>query len=132
MNSCFYSSFIFLLNSMIFSLYKKYYYAVSFKIIFLTSIAFHSNRILITFLIDQLSILNIIVYDLYYLYNTSACSLYHCILLSWVILCFFISVILFCYGYLFKCFCYDPEHSDYYHTWVHYLFFVGHIPMIML
>lgn len=130
MNSCVYSSFIFLMNSML--LYKKYYYSLSFKIIFLTSVVFHSNRTLITFLIDQLAILNIILYDLYYLYNTLTFSFYHCILLLCVVLCFIISVILFCYGYLFKCFCYDPVHSDYYHSWVHYLFFLGHMPMIVL
>lgn len=130
MNHCVYSSFIFLINSML--LYKKYYYSLSFKIIFLTSVVFHSNRMFITFLLDQMSILNIIVYDLYYLYNTFTFTLYHCIVLCWVILCFLISVILFCYGYVFKCFCYDPEHSDYYHSLVHYLFFIGHIPMVML
>lgn len=132
MNSCVYSSFIFLINSMFFSLYKKYYYALSFKMIFLTSVAFHSNRTFITFLIDQISIANIIIYDLYYLYNNLIFTLYHCILLFFGIICFLINIILFCYGYVFKCFCYDPEYSDYYHSLLHYTTFVAHVLVVFL
>jgi len=65
MNPCFYSSFIFLLNSMLFTVYKKHYYSTCFKILFLTSIGFHCKRNTMTFIIDQLAILNFVIYDLF-------------------------------------------------------------------
>ena len=63
MNQCFYSSFIFLLNSILCSLYQEHYYSFTFKMLFITSILFHSNQSF--FYIDQLAVLQCVLYQIY-------------------------------------------------------------------
>lgn len=132
MNSCFYSSFIFLLNSMLFTLYKKHYYSTCFKILFFTSIVFHYKRNTMTFIIDQLAILNFFIYDIYYLYHNIRNTFWNGFLVTLGFICFIFAIILFCYGYVFQCFCYDHIHSDFYHSMVHYITSFAHVLIVLL
>jgi len=126
MNLCFYSSFIFLLNSILCSLYQEYYYSFTFKMLFITSILFHSSQPV--FYIDQLAVLQVALYGFYKIYKNLK---FNFVLLG-IALCFIATIILYFYGYIFKCFCYDTIYSDYYHSWIHYITFVGHALILNL
>lgn len=126
MNQCFYSSFIFLLNSILCSLYQEYYYSFTFKMLFITSILFHSTQSF--FYIDQLAVLQVALYGFYKIYKNLK---FNFVLLG-IALCFIATIVLFYYGYLFKCFCYDPIYSDYYHSLLHYITFVGNSLILIL
>ena len=130
MNQCFYSSFIFLLNSILCSLYQEHYYSFTFKMLFITSILFHSNQSF--FYIDQLAVLQCVLYGMYQIYKKIDYTFYQVIVLTCITLCFIATIILFYYGYIFKCFCYDPIYSDYYHSFIHYITFVGHVLILIL
>ena len=130
MNQCFYSSFIFLLNSILCSLYQEHYYSFTFKMLFITSILFHSNQSF--FYIDQLAVLQCVLYGMYQIYKKIDYTFYQAIVLTCITLCFIATIILFYYGYIFKCFCYDPIYSDYYHSFIHYITFVGHVLILNL
>jgi len=130
MNNCFYSSFIFLLNSILCSLYQEHYYSFAFKMLFITSILFHSNQSF--FYIDQISVFQVVLYGMYQTYKKIDYTFYQAIVLTCILLCFIATIILFFYGYIFKCFCYDPIYSDYYHSFIHYITFVGHVLILIL
>jgi hypothetical protein len=130
MNQCFYSSFIFLLNSILCSLYQEYYYSFTFKMLFITSILFHSTQSF--FYIDQLAVLHLVLYGMYQIYKKIHYTFYQAIVLTCITLCFIATIVLFYYGYLFKCFCYDPIYSDYYHSLIHYISFVGNSLILIL
>lgn len=132
MNSCFYSSFIFLLNSILCSLYKETYYAFTFQLLFLTSILYHSNSTSITYYIDQIGVLQVVLYGMYQMYKKIDYTFYQGLIVSCILLCFMATIILYFYGYTFNYFCYDPIHSDYYHSWIHYITFVGHSLILIL
>jgi hypothetical protein len=128
MNRCFYSSFIFLINSIECSLCKEYYYSFTFKVMFLTSILFHSTQSIIMFYMDQLAVIQVALYGFYKIYKNIK---FNSILLG-IALCFIVSIVLFYYGYLFKCFCYDSIYSDYYHSLLHYISFIGNSLILIL
>lgn len=132
MNLCFYSSFIFLLNSILCSLYHEHYYSFTFKMLFITSVLFHYNSSSIMYYIDQISVIQVVLYGIYQIYKKIHYTFYQGIVLTCVILCFIATIILYFYGYIFKCFCYDPIYSDYYHSLIHYISFVGHVLILNL
>ena len=102
----------------------------TFKMLFITSILFHSNQSF--FYIDQLAVLQCVLYGMYQIYKKIDYTFYQVIVLTCITLCFIATIILFYYGYIFKCFCYDPIYSDYYHSFIHYITFVGHVLILIL
>lgn len=64
-SSCFYSSFIFLVNTIICYYYEYAIYAGLFFVLFCTSIVFHSKKTNVTFWIDRIAVISVILYGGY-------------------------------------------------------------------
>jgi hypothetical protein len=129
MNRCVYSSFIFLLNSTFCSLCNEHYYSFIFKMLFFTSILYHSTPSTILYYIDQVSVVQVVLYGLYKVIQKT--HSFNFILLG-IVLSFITTIILYVYGYIFKCFCFDPVDSEYYHSLLHYIGFIGHSLILIL
>ncbi len=136
-NSCFYSSFIFLINVIIAYYYEYYIYSFLFLILFITSIIFHTKKNKISLLLDKISIILVIFYGGYLFYNKLIISekSYKNFIIYFLILATFITTIyLFYYGYYTKkyCYCYDENIANYYHSFLHILSSIGHIFITIL
>ena len=92
MNQCFYSSFIFLLNSILCSLYQEHYYSFTFKMLFITSILFHSNQSF--FYIDQLAVLQCVLYGMYQIYKKIDYTFYQAINVYYIMFYRYYNIIL--------------------------------------
>jgi hypothetical protein len=131
-NSCFITSYIFLINSILFYSNSLYVYSFLFTGLTMTSLLFHSNRNhyngghrLYEWL-DFTMIVSVVMYSVYYLYNKQT---YDNVLMLCIIL-FFISVLyIYYYGRIIGRYCGDPSSyvCELYQSIVHIITCIGHI-----
>jgi hypothetical protein len=131
-NCCFYSSFIFIINSTVAYYYEYYIYSAIFAILFITSIIYHSTYNIYTNLLDKISIGLVVSYGGWLFYDKIVKSefSYKKYILSTAIVTTFLSTIyLFYYGYCFNkyCFCEDAIIANYCHSFLHLISSIGHI-----
>lgn len=136
-NSCFYSSFIFLINVSIAYYYKYYIYSFLFLTLFITSIIYHTTKNKISLIFDKISIILVVFYGSYLFYNKiiiSEKSHQNFIIYFLILLTFITTIYLFYYGYYTKkyCFCDDENRANYYHSFLHILSSLGHIFITIL
>lgn len=121
-----FTALIFITN-IITAFYKKYYlYALLFIILVISSVMFHSNNNIYTNAIDKCSILAVVFYGAYMLYNKRSKERMWLLVLS--ILSFFATLFLFFYGYTTNQYCYHPDNTigDKYHGLLHIISSFGH------
>lgn len=87
---------------------------------------FHSNKNIYTNAIDKCSILAVVFYGAYMLYNKRSKERMWLLVLS--ILSFFATLFLFFYGYTTNQYCYHPDNTigDKYHGLLHIISSFGH------
>ena len=134
--SCIYSSFVFIINTLIAFYYSYYLYAALFLALFCTSIAYHSACNTYTLLIDKTAILAIFIYGAY-IFHKKCTLIQHniqCIPAIIVILSFITTIYLYYYGYILNKYCYHPHThtSNKYHSLLHIIAAIGHIAIIIL
>jgi hypothetical protein len=138
-NCCFYSSFIFLLNSILAFYYEYYVYAFLFLLLVCTSLIFHSTINIYTNLLDKISIFLVVLYGSYLFYTklivkvkTDFIATY--IYAFFIINTFLITIYLFYYGYFTNNYCYseDLELANNYHSLMHFISSFGHICIIFI
>ena len=120
MNTCVYSSFVFLLNTFLSYIYKDYVYSILFLILWLTSYHYHTKYTPYTKQCDQLAIFAILTYGGYVLLNK--CSMEKKLMTFLVLLTLFTSI------YLYKNQCQDPDEqkANKYHSLMHFISSLGH------
>jgi hypothetical protein len=124
---CFYSSFVFLINTFFCFLRNKFLYGMLFLVLFSTSVFFYTYNDLIPFLLDKITILMVVLYGgIYFLMKKK--RLIHSLI---AIFTFFMTIFLFYYGYLTENYCYG-EYSDFYHSFLHILSSVGHLAVLFM
>ena len=136
MNINVYSSFLFLTNCLL-AIYLGYYiYGSIFFILFLTSIYFHSQKTLLTNIIDKIAIFLVVIYGAWLLYvkyqNINTFFQYNMLFIS---IATFISVlVLFTYGYYTNKYCFecDEKIGEYYHFILHCLSSIGHHCILLI
>ena len=122
----FYSSLIFMTNTLA-TFYKKYYiYSFLFFVLTITSVIFHSEKNIYTNLLDKLAIFTIVSYGAYMLYNKINKDNY--IITTVVVAAFLSCIFLFTYGYFTNQYCYDPNENigDMFHCLLHFISSIGH------
>lgn len=137
LSCCFYSSFVFLMNSGLAGIHKYYLYSLLFFILFATSLIFHSNTNNYMLFIDKISIFAIVFYggSLFTLKsiqcNPCFCNLY---LIITIISTFLLTIYLYYYGFLQKKYCYhqDITIANLYHSFLHLISFIGHSLIITM
>lgn len=138
--SCFYSSFIFLVNVFLSAHYKYYIYSLLFFALFITSVIYHCDYSNMTFkVIDRIFITFVVFYGGYFFWTKLAKKddtfNLSKILFSIVVLAtFFGTIYLYCYGYFTKqfCFCDEFDVACLWHCLVHFLGSFGHICIMLL
>jgi hypothetical protein len=141
-NSCFYSSFIFIINVLVASYYGYYLYAGLFFALLITSSIHHLHYTFLTNILDKLTIYCIVFYGGYMFYkkikeyidskNEFTAKQY---LLSVTILITFLSTIfLYYYGYLNTCLCFSDDQTQAYlfHSFMHCVGSFGHCCIVFL
>jgi len=131
-NYTWYSSFLFLTNTMIALYVSQYLYSFIFFILFCTSIYYRLNKDkLHAFYMDKLAVLSVVFYGAFVFY--SKFNKISPILSSIIVLLFLSTTYLFYYGYYTQSFCYDkdPDVAYIFHSILHVISSIGH-HMILL
>lgn len=135
-NSCFYSSFVFLINVSIAFYYEYYLYAGLFFTLLITSLFQHSQYTLLTNILDKIIIFAVIFYGGYMFYNkiNAFFNTRQFILSCIIILTFLSTIILYYYGYLNNCLCFcdDQIEANLFHSFMHCIVSLGHCCIIIL
>lgn len=140
---CFYSSYLFLLNSIIFYFNQDYIYSYLFKYLTTTSLLYHSERenykkSTYYRVIDIFMVLTLFIYGSYYIYDKLNKKIYisfrDCICLFIILLCNFLIGILHFYGKIIHDYCSHPNCfiSEYYHSLLHLYVFCGNLFVFLL
>jgi hypothetical protein len=136
LNSCFYSSFVFLINVSIALYYRYYLYTALFFSLFITSLFQHSQYTLLTNILDKIFIFTVIFYGGYMFYNKINCvfNTRQFILSCIIVLTFLSTIILYYYGYLNNCLCFcdDPKEANLFHSFMHCIVSLGHCCIVFL
>lgn len=126
LNSCFYSSFIFTTNVILFLYLGYIFYAFLFLCLLLTSVLYHSNPSTTNYILDKLSIFGVVVYG-GYLYFTKLQSISIDIAII-IVVAFLTTIYLYVYGYMVKQYCFDKKRkrANWFHSGLHIISSIGH------
>ena len=126
LNFCFYSSFIFLTNVIVFFFLGYTFYAFLFLCLWLTSVLHHSNPSTTTYMLDKLSIGGVVLYG-GYLFLTKWNSISTKMALI-IIVTFLSTIYLYYYGYTNQSYCFDKnqERGMLFHSGMHVISSIGH------
>lgn len=132
-SSCFYSSFIFLVNVILCVLYDYNLYAFLFFILWVTSIIFHLYNNMITFLIDKVIIVLVVLYGGGIFFEKCKSDMDIFYVLS-IIATFLITIYLYYFGYICKkyCYCENKEIANIWHSGLHIISSIGHGLIVFL
>jgi hypothetical protein len=126
LNSCFYSSFIFLTNVILF-LYLGYtFYAFLFLCLWLTSALYHSAPSTTNCILDKLSILGVVVYGGYLFFTKwDSTSIQMAII---IVVTFLTTIFLYGHGYKVQRYCFDKKkkRANRFHSGLHVISSIGH------
>jgi len=160
-NTCFYSSFLFLINTTICWYYGYFIYASLFFALFVTSIIVHSYTNIYTILIDKISIISVVLYGGYVFLKkirepgdiercvgrqseasgvySEVCpthgdhieKLVHGVLIVYT---FIVTLYLYYIGFLYNsyCFCENPIVANMWHSFLHLVSCIGHGMIVCL
>ena len=135
-NYCFYSSFIFIANVVVFYCKSYYLYSILFLLLFATSVCFHSNKNIATFIIDKISIICVVLYGGYVFFEkyckieTVEQSIYASLIIS----SFIITLYLYYYGYNTDTYCFSKNkiNACLWHSLIHVISCIGHIFIVLM
>lgn len=136
-NCCFYSSTIFLVNSIAAFYFDYYLYSLFFFMLVITSLVVHSNNNNIyTNIIDKISILFIVFYGGYLFYKKCLLpiDIKRVGLMITIVSTFLITIYLYLFGYINRqyCFCSDINLANQYHSLLHMISSIGHNLIIFM
>ena len=128
MNSCFYSSFVFMINVLVAFYFGYYIYATLFFTLLLTSTLHHCCYTPITNILDKIAIFSIVFYGGYIIYKKTSLGITSNILLFFIVSTFLATAVMYYYGYLNDClcFCIDPTEANLNHSLMHVVGCFGH------
>jgi len=135
-NSCFYSSIVFITNSILALYYNYLVYSLLFFILVITSLIVHSNNNIYALVIDKIAIFAIAFYGGYLFFEK--CK--HITTTSQIILAiitvytFLATIYLYYYGYMNNTYCYHEDKciGNLYHSLLHVIASVGHNIIVIL
>lgn len=135
-NCCFYSSFIFLVNSIVAFYFGYMFYSIIFFILVITSLIFHSTCNIYSMIIDKIAILMVVFYGGYLFYTKCLRPIdFKQMLYMIAIISTFLTTVYFYYfGFLNKkyCFCEDKQIANLYHSFLHGVSCIGHLLIVFM
>jgi hypothetical protein len=135
-NSCFYSSFIFLVNSIVAFSFGYMFYSIIFFILLITSLIMHSTGNIYAIIIDKVAILMVVLYGGYLFYTKCLRPIDYkqIIYMISIVSTFLITIYLYLFGYINRqyCFCSDINLANKYHSLLHMISSIGHNLIIFM
>jgi hypothetical protein len=135
-NCCFYSSFIFLVNSIVAFFFGYMFYSIIFFILLTTSLIVHSTYNIYAMIIDKIVILLIVFYGGYLFYTKCLrpFDTKQIVYIISIVSTFLITVYLYYFGYLQcqYCFCEDKQIANQYHSFLHFVSSAGHVLIVLM
>ena len=139
-NSCFYSSFVFIINVLVAFFYEYYLYAGLFFALLITSLLHHSHYNSLTNILDKIAIYCIVFYGGYLFYkklkeiNKDKFTAKQYLLSAIILITFFSTIFLYYYGYLNTCLCFSEDQTQAYlfHSFMHCVGSFGHCCIVFL
>lgn len=126
----FYSSLLFLTNLAHNLFYENYVYAFAFMILTITSLFHHSNTTNLTYIIDKIAIIFVVLYGGYFFYNKcldiqNPIKYVYAVV---IVITFLSTMFLYYYGFQCKhyCFSLDEKVAQFYHVLMHFVSSFGH------
>jgi len=133
--SCFYSSFIFIMNILISYCYDNYLYSILFLGLLVSSLCYHSKPTIYTYLIDKVNISLITFYGGWLLLKkySQINNKKRLLLLLAIVSTFIVTNYFYFYGYFTKTFCFykNKEIANLYHSIMHIVASMGHILIVV-
>jgi len=133
---CFYSSIIYVTNSVLALYYNYLLYSILFFNLVITSLVVHSNNNIYALVIDKIAIFCIVFYGGYLFFEKCKhiTRTSQIILAIIAIMTFLATIYLYYYGYLYDKYCYHPDKciGNLYHSLLHVISSVGHNIIIIL
>jgi hypothetical protein len=131
-NILMFSSLFFITNAITALLHEYYLYSFLFFNLTATSLVVHYNNNFYTNIFDKISVLSIVLYGGYTLYNKI--NTYKWLKLFSFIVTFLLCIYLYIYGFIVKeyCFCQEKSVSQKYHVIMHAIGSIGHHFIIYL
>ncbi len=134
--SCFYSSIVFIINSILALYYNYLLYSFLFFILVVTSLLFHSNTNSYTIVIDKIAILSVVLYGgwLFLEKCKNLENIQQTILAIITVFTFLATIYIYYYGYLYNQYCYHEDKciGNLYHSLLHFISCIGHSIIIIL
>jgi hypothetical protein len=115
MYASFYSSFVFITNILISIIYKNYAYSYYFLLLICTSLAFHYDRNIYTYYLDQLSVLLIVLYGGGQFFKKYVLNWYNIV----IIICFITTILIYYLNTIHK-------NIEFWHVLIHIITCIGH------
>lgn len=135
-NSCFYSSLIFLVNSIIAFSFGYMFYSIIFFVLVTTSLIVHSTGNIYAMIIDKIAILLIVLYGghLFYTKCLRPIDIKQMVYIISIVSTFLITIYLYYFGYLKTqyCFCEDKQIANLYHSFLHFVSSMGHVLIVSM
>ena len=128
----FYSSFVFLVEGLGMFLLREDVYGVLFVFLFLTSLLYRWYPNTITLISDKLAIMYVVLYGTNCLWENIENNDISAERLYVIVFTFLVVLYLYYGGYWMKRYCFDPEHGELWHAYVHMISCVGHTMIILL
>jgi hypothetical protein len=133
-NPCIYSSMVFAINATVNYWYGYYIYSAFFVFLLTTSVIYHANKTIYTYVFDKLAILCVVIYGCYLFYKKIYAGNVNWGLASAIILSFLSTIYLYYYGDMCEQFCFSPEkcEQEWFHGLIHLISSVGHLMIVFL
>lgn len=135
-NCCFYSSFVFLVNSIVAFYFEYMFYSFIFFVLVITSLIVHSTHYIYAIIIDKMAILLIVFYGGYLFYTKCLrpIDIKQIIYIISIVSTFLITIYLYYFGYSKNqyCFCEDKRIANLYHSFLHFVSSLGHILIVLM
>lgn len=133
MNILVFSSFFFLVNTIICYYYNYYLYSALFFTLFVSSIIHHTYYTDYTYAFDKIAIMMVVLYGGYVFYEKMT-KLPISITSIIVVATFLSTIVLYYFGYISNQFCFDCDQdvAHIYHGFVHLLGCIGHVCIVIL
>jgi hypothetical protein len=138
MNICFYSSFIFLLNTFYAYSTNQLVYTILFLNLTVTSLYYHSTYTPIANILDKAAIASVVSYGGWIFINKAitlaTSSIYTNLMFISIISTFLFINYLYLYGKKANCYCFskNPNIADTYHSILHFISSLGHLLIMIL
>jgi len=128
-----FSSWFFLINTIICYYYDYYLYSALFFTLFVSSIIHHTYYTDYIYVFDKIAIMMVVLYGGYIFYEKMA-KLPISITSTIVVATFLSTILLYYFGYISNQFCFDCDQNaaHLYHGLMHLLSCIGHICIVIL